>query len=167
MTTSLYTRESDKEPDSYEILRFYAASKLLPYSEHVAGKGSVYIKIGNLLIRLADHENTSVNHRNPDFNIMKRGLREEDLTKIAERLTYPMHCKPKAFAMHVGLTIPGLKKTLPPHCFERMVLHEHYFNTFTTLVRVNESLKQLGLLGFNQRSPVRQESESYEDYAGF
>ena len=53
-------RQDVDEDDIYERLREAAASHLLRYREHQAGKGSIYIRIGDdIKIRLADHENFS------------------------------------------------------------------------------------------------------------
>jgi len=69
--------------------------------------------------------------------------------------------------LHVGLTIPKLKKTLPENCFTKVLENEIYSNTYTTMVRVEEALNILTTKGINERVPVRQETYSFEDYAGF
>jgi hypothetical protein len=162
--TELYSFANN--PNIYEKLKYYAYSKLLTYKIHKAGKGSVYIYVGELKIRFADHENTSIHHDEPDFNIVRRGLTEEELKEIVEKLEYPELSKQKAFALHVRLTIPKLKKLLPADCFEQVILDEYYFNTYTTMIKVKESLAILESMGINDRLPVRQQTNSYEDYAG-
>lgn len=154
-------------PDSFEKLRYIAANKLQPYTEHSAGQGSYYIYIGNLKIRIADHENTSRRFPKPDINIINRRLSDEDVEYIAEKVTYPNNCKQKAFSLHVNKTIPYLKKTLPEDCFLKIVENPYYSNTYTTVIIINRALEYLEKLGVLDRRPVRQETYSFEDFAGY
>ena len=57
-STAVFSFRQDVDDDDiYERLREAAASHLLRYREHQAGKGSIYIRIGDdIKIRLADHE---------------------------------------------------------------------------------------------------------------
>lgn len=160
-----------REDDIYERLRHAAASKLLTWHEHSAGKGSLYITIGETLkLRFADHENTSSQHDEPDFNFVNRYPAEEDFEEIVNRIQYPRICKKTTFAMHVGLTAPKLKKLLPPdqhtECYEDVCENDYYYNTATQYVVVNAALAALRDQGIMDRIPVRQESLSEEDYSG-
>jgi len=164
------------EDDCYERLRFAAASKLCQWHEHQAGKGSNYIAIGDetvgdsLKLRFADHENTSERHDSPDFNFVDRDPTDEECAKIIESIHYPRLCKKTAFAKHVGLTVPKLRKMLPPdkypNCYEDVCENDYYSNTSTQYVSVAAALDVLQSLGVTERLPVRQESYSEEDYCG-
>jgi hypothetical protein len=152
----------------YERLRHAAANKLCTWHEHTAGHGSKYITIADSLsIRLADHENTSAFRPSPDFNIVNRHVSEEEFQQIVQRIDYPTLCKKTAFAMHVGLTVPKLKKLLRADCYEDVCENEAYLNTFTQYVRVAPALEALERAGITKRIPVRQERISAEDYAGW
>ena len=152
--------------DSYEKLRYIAASKLLPYKEHIAGKGSIYIFIEEIIIRIADHEEVSKNYEKPDFNIINRELNKKDIEIIDSRLRYPQHAKQRAFALHFGLTVPKLKKLLSEDCFENIVENPFYPNTETKMIVVAKAINVLNNLGYNETAAVRQESYSLEDYSG-
>ncbi len=80
--------------DSLERLRFAAASKLCLWHEHQAGGGSFYVTIDDsLILRFADHENTSTQHRAPDFNFVKRMPSSKEFQEIVCRIHYARLCK--------------------------------------------------------------------------
>lgn len=155
------------ENDLIEQLRFAAASKLCKFATHYAGGGSSYITIDeHLKIRFADHDNTSSQYRQPDFNFANEGLTAEDVAKIIGLIEYPDLCKITAFAMHVGLTVPKLKKLLTEDCYESVCENENYENTFTKFVKTATAFEVLNKAGVTDRIPVRQEGQSAEDYSG-
>lgn len=155
------------EPDTLERLRYAAACKLCVWHEHQAGGGSFYVTIGDLLkLRFADHENISANHTAPDFNFVNRTPTEQNLQEIVDEIHYAELCKKTAFAMHVGLTVPKLKKLLKPECLEDVCEDEDYPNTLTQYVVVATAFETLEAVGITERIPVRQELYSDEDYGG-
>ncbi len=93
-------------------------------------------------------------------------ITSEDVAEIIEMIGYPRLSKITAFAMHVGLTVPKLKKLLAEECYEDVCENEAYPNTFTTFVRVAPSLDLLEKAGVTDRIPVRQQRRSVEDYNG-
>lgn len=153
--------------DSYEELRFLAASKLLEYSEHTSASGSCYISIGDLIIRITDHQYTSSRHDMPDYNLVNKELSDEDVKEIERRLDFPEYSKQKAFSLFVNQTIHTLKKILPPYCYDKIIENEFYSNTYITVIKVKEALDFLAMQNINDRNPVRQETYSCEDYCGF
>jgi hypothetical protein len=154
--------------DWIERLRHAAACKLCVWHEHLAGGGSGYVTIDDsLTLRFADHENTSAQHDPPDFNFVRRQPNEEELQEIVSLIEYAELCKKTAFAMHVGLTVPKLKKLLTPECLEAVCEDEYYANTFTEYVKVATALETLEAAGIKERIPVRQEVYSHEDYCGY
>lgn len=155
--------------DFLERLRFAAAAKLCRWTEHSAGGGSTYITIGDSLkIRFADHERTSTRYQAPDFNFINRHPSEDEIQEIIRRIRYPSVCKKTAFAMHVGLTVPKLKKMLAATgCFEDVCENEAYPLTYTEYVTVDAALDVLDEIGITERIPIRQESCSVEDYCGW
>jgi hypothetical protein len=158
---------SGSKPDVFERLRHAAASKLCIWHEHGAGGGSSYVLVGQVLkLRFADHVNTSVQHSQPDFNIVNRSPTEEEVSSIIGRISYPKHCRQTAFALHTRLTVPKLKKLLPNACFEDVCENDFYPNTFTKFIVVASALSSLESQGFTERVPVRQEIYSLEDYKG-
>jgi hypothetical protein len=156
---------------AYDKLRFFAASKLCQFRYHEAGKGSRYIFIGDdddwIKIRFADHENTSSQHEEPDYNFVNDGPSEDDLREIEARVTYPFSCKKVAFAKHVGLSVPKLKKLLYPECYTEICENRDYPNTFTEVVQISEALNCLDSHGIKTRIPIMQETESMETYSGY
>ena len=154
------------EADMFERLRHAAASKLCVYIEHGAGGGSSYVTIGDIKLRFANHENTSSKYEEPDYNFVKEYPTEEELQCIIGDIGYPKVCKKTAFAMHVGLTIPKMKKLLSPACFEEVCEDEYYENTYTQYVVVAAALEILAAAGVTDRIPIRQESYSVEDFDG-
>jgi len=156
----------DGEKDSYEQLRYHAASKLVIYKGHRAGKGSYYIYIGDIKIRFSDHQETSEQYNEPDYNIVNRKLKQEEIEEIRTRLSYPEYCKQRAFSLHVNTTIPKLKKILSANCYEDRVENHNYPNTTTKFIVVEQALKELRELGISDRIPIRQEMYSNEDYSG-
>lgn len=163
-TTERYFSEGINDP--IEKLRFIAASRLQEFHYHRAGKGSTYIYIGDFKIRLANHENTSSKYTEPDINVVKRKLNHDDVKIVEEKIDFPDYCKQKVFSMYVGLTIPKLKKVLPETCYEKILENEYYCNTYTNVIKVKPALEYLESQNLIERTPVRQETESYEDYAG-
>src|SRR5437667_7602871 len=156
-----------RETDIFERLRYAAACKLCMWHEHQAGGGSSYVTIGgSLKLRFADHENTSAQYKEPDFNFVNRTPTEQELQEIVDRIQYPRLCKKTAFAMHVGLTVPRLKKLLKLECFEDVCENEAYPNTFTEYVVVATAFETLETVGITERIPVWQELYSVEDYSG-
>jgi hypothetical protein len=155
------------EKDIYEQLRYFAASKLNVYAEHQAGKGSYYITIGDLKVRFSNHENTSKSYENPDINVVNRNITYDEIEEIKQRIHYPSFSKQRVFGMHVGLTIPKLKKILPNDCFREIAENPMYPNTFTTFIVVDKSLSFLEEIGIVNRIPIRQETYSIEDFDGY
>lgn len=154
--------------DLFERLRFAAAARLCRWTEHAAGGGSTYIFVGDSLkIRFADHENTSTRYQAPDFNFVNRHPNEDELQDIIRRIAYPSVCRKTAFAMHVGLTVPKLKKLLAAQwCFEDVCENDAYPFTYTEYVSVDAAFDVLDEAGVTERIPIRQESFSVEDYSG-
>ena len=150
--------------DPIEKLRFIAATRLQEFNYHKAGKESTYLYIGDFTIRIANHEITSPKYSEPDINVVKRKLNYDDVKFIEERLDFPDYCKQKVFSMYVGLTIPKLKKVLPETCYERILTNEYYFNTYPNVIKVKMALEYLESQNLVERSPVRQETISYEHY---
>jgi hypothetical protein len=149
-------------------LRRIAASKLATFHSHEAGKGSHYVTLGDSVkVRFADHENTSTFHERPDYNCVRRKLTPEEIAEIKERVLHPVLCKKAAFAKHVGMTVPALKKLLDASCYEDVCENPEYPNTFTQYVRVTEALKCVDAAGITTRVPVAQERWTVEDYAGW
>ncbi|HLG15398.1 MAG TPA: hypothetical protein VJH03_12980 [Blastocatellia bacterium] len=156
-----------KGRETLERLRYAAACKLCMWHEHQAGGGSCYVTIGgSLKLRFADHENTSAQYGEPDFNFVKRTPTEQELQEIVARIQYARLCKKTAFAMHVDLTVPKLKKLLKPECFEGVCENQAYPTTFTEYVVVATAFETLETVGITERIPVRQELYSMEDYSG-
>ena len=160
------------EPETTcDKLRFIAASKLCQFRYHSAGKGSQYIFIGDdddwIKIRFADHENTSSQHEEPDYNFVNDNPSDDDLREIEARVTYPFSCKKVAFAKHVGLSVPKLKKLLHPECYTEICENRDYPNTYTEVVRIAEALTCLDSHGIQNRIPIMQETESEETYSGY
>jgi hypothetical protein len=112
--------EPVEESDVYDRIRHAAALKLCQYSEQGAGGGSSYIEVGDIKIRFANHENTSWQHDQPDYNCINRHLTDAEADEIVNRLRYPKLAKKTAFAMHVGLTCP---KLLIRPCWNATPLH--------------------------------------------
>jgi hypothetical protein len=152
--------------DPIEKLRFIAANRLQEFHYHRAGKGSTYIYIGGFKILMSDHENTSSKYSEPDINVVKRKLNHDDVKIVEEKIDFPDYCKQKVFSMYVGLTIPKLKKLLPETCYEKILENEYYCNTYTNVIKVKPALEYLESQNLVERTPIRQETESYEDYAG-
>lgn len=164
----VFAWEKGRETDIYERLRHAAACKLCSWHEHSAGGGSRYVTIGDSLkLRFADHDATSARHTTPDFSFVNRLPTEEEFQEIVSRIDYPRLCKKTPFAMHVGLTVPKLKKLLTPECFEDVCENTDYPNTFTQYVLVATALVALEGAGITDRIPVRQQLYSDEDYNGF
>lgn len=158
----------EQESDTFEPLRCAAACKLCMWHEHHAGGGSIYVTIGDSLkLRFADHENTSRQYGQPDFNFVNRIPTEQEIREIVSQIRYPSLCKKTAFAMHVGLTVPKLKKLLTPECLEDVCENEEYPNTYTEYVVVATALEKLEAAGVKERIPVQQELVTMEDYCGF
>lgn len=157
---------SHEKSDPYEKLRECAANKLITYKEHQAGKGSCYITLNDIKIRIADHENTSKRFSIPQYNIVKREISMQEVQEIDAKLNYPIWCKQKIFALHVNCTVPMLKKNLPEDFYEDIIESEFYPNTYTKVIKVKKALNYLSKLGFNDRIPVRQEIYSNENYYG-
>jgi len=156
-----------QETDFIERLRFAAARKLCVWREHRAGGGSFYLTIDkSLKLRFADHENTSAQYSEPDFNFVDRTPTEQEILEIEARIQYARLCKKTAFATHVGLTVPKLKKLLTTECFEDLCENEAYPNTLTQYVVVASAFARLDAAGITERIPVRQELYSLEDYSG-
>jgi hypothetical protein len=133
----------------------------------MAGQGSCYIYLGEVKIRIADHINTSNQYGEPDFNIVDRQLSDTDVEIISQQIDYPKNCKQKAFSLHVNKTIQFLKKILPEKCYDNIVENDLYPNTYTKVIKVKEALAHLQKEGIFDRFPVRQETYSYEDFAGY
>ena len=158
---------SNYEPSVFEQLQYAAACKLCVWHEHESGSGSAYITIGDRLkLRFADHKKTSAQYDQPDFNFVDREPTEQEVKIIIEKIQYARLCKKTAFAMHVGLTVPKLKKLLTPSCYELVCENEAYPNTLTEYVIVAAALELLETAGENNRIPVRQELYTLEDYYG-
>ena len=156
-----------RETDPFERLRYAAACKLCMWHEYQAGGGSSYVTIdGSLTLRFADHENTSAQYSEPDFNFVNRTPTEKELQEIVDRIQYAKLCKMTAFAMHVRLTVPKLKKLLKPECFQGVCENEAYPNTITEYVMVATAFEMLETVGIKEHIPVRQELYSVEDYSG-
>lgn len=165
---------TEPKSDPWERLRLAAASKLCVWHEHLAGGGSHYITIGELgaydkgflKLRFADHANTSWQHGPPDFNFVNRHPTDQEVIKIGDQIQYPRLCKKTAFAMHVGLTVPKLKKLLTPDCYDDLCENEAYPNTYTQYVVIATALNAVEAAGVTERIPIRQELYSMEDYNG-
>jgi hypothetical protein len=160
--------ESERGEERHLEFRALAASKLNTFSCHVAGGGSEYVDIGGVKIRWADHENTSAFHMGPDFNLTTGAeLTPAELAEIAAGIQYPRLCKKTAFAMHLGLTVPKLKKLLPSFCYENVCEGPlNYPNTFVQYVIARAAFAELDKLGIVARVPVMQERWTEEDYSG-
>lgn len=160
----------DPEPDEVSIdLRRIAASKLNTFAYHIAGGGSEYAYLSGakeIKIRFADHWNTSSRYLGPDINVVGREMTSEELALVEALVDYPETCKKTAFAMHCGLTVPKLKKLLPPVCYTLVCENPQYPNTYTQYVVVSEALKVLERLGIIDRIQVAQERWTEEDYCG-
>jgi hypothetical protein len=172
----LYEWPEPEPKDVLEQLRFAAACKLCKWQEHTAGGGSFYITVGGgleeddfgLKLRFGDHENTSAQHDEPNFNFVGSNIDSQSVKKIIKMIAYPRLSKITAFAMHVGLTVPKLKKLLTEECYESICENEFaYPNTFTRFVIVAPALDLLEKAGVTSRFAVRQEGVSMEDYAGW
>jgi len=156
-----------KENERHIELRRIAATKLQNFTCHVAGHGSEYAFIGDVKIRFADHETTSKFHEGPDYNIVKGHLTTEQITEIERGIEYPRIARKLAFAKHVGLTVPKLKKLLTTDCYEDVCLDPmNYPNTMTQFVVVKKAFAVLKAAGITSRIPVAQERWTAEDYAG-
>ena len=147
-------------------LRAAAAAKLNKFTRHVAGGGSEYVYVEDEKLRFANHENTSRFYDAPDHNVVGRDLDEAELSAIIERIKYPRLCKKTAFAMHLGLTVPKLKKLLTPECYESVCENPYYENTFTEYIVVEKALAEAEKHGITARIPVAQERWTEEDYCG-
>lgn len=154
----------DEDEIQIETLRFWAASYLNVFQEHFAASNSGYVFIEDLVIRFSDHSKLSKDYPKPDFNAVNRYLTKKEMDKIKKMIKYPEHCLQRAFSWHVGLTVPKLKKILPPECYERVVLNPMYPNTETTFIRVESALSFLESKSYTDRFPVRQEVFSHETY---
>ena len=156
------------DPDddlAYPELRRIAASKLQPFRYHQSGGGSEYVYIGDTKIRFADHKNTSRKHTDPDLNIVDSDeLTGEQLREIEKATYYPELCQKTAFAKHVGLTVPKLKKLLTSQCYKSVCLDPEYPNTYTELVIVRVALERVRADGIMAAIPIAQERWSDEDY---
>jgi hypothetical protein len=152
--------------EAHPSLRLIAAEKLQLFTRHMAGGGSEYVYIGeNMKIRFADHANVSSKHDIPDYNCVNRELTDEELTKVRTTTSYPELVKKTALAVHVGCTVPTLKKILTPECYESIVVDPfNYPNTRYEFVRVEAALGRLTAAGLTKRIPVAQETWSEEDY---
>ncbi len=163
----VYQWKEDREPDIFERLRYAAACKLCSWHEHRAGGGSCYITVAeSLKLRFSNHENTSAQYREPDFNFVNRDPTEHELREIIKRIQYPRLCKKAAFAIHIGLTVPKLTKLLNPGCYEDVYENLEYPYTLTKYVVVATALETVDAAGVSERIPVRQERCSEEDYSG-
>ncbi len=158
----VYVSPPAEEQDFLERLRFAAAQKICCWEEHIAGSGSRYITIdSSIKLRFADHENTSMMRSRPDFNFVNRLPTEDEFLEIESRLSYSKLCKKTAFAMHVGLTVPKLKKLLTPECYQT-VCTDGVRGHYTEFVVVDSAFEKLECYGVHSRIPVRQESDSVE-----
>jgi hypothetical protein len=160
--------ESEITGQRFAALRKLAAEHLQRFFFHHAGGGSEYIEIGDLKIRFADHENTSRWRDAPDVNIVGQDdLPEEQMRNVQRSVEYPELVKKSVLALHVGLSVPKLKKLLTPDCYESVVVDpENYPNTEYEFVRLRPALDQLAAAGIETRLPVAQETWSEEDYSG-
>jgi hypothetical protein len=164
----IFSWKSEKsKAEPFERLRFIAATKLCVWHEHEAGGGSRYIIVGDsLTLRFADHENISNKFSQPDFNFVNRYPTAEEFEDISGLIYYPDYVKKTAFAMHVGLTVPKLKKILTADCYVEERENEAFPNTYTEFVSIDDAFEPLLLAGIELRIPIRQEIYSLEDYCG-
>jgi hypothetical protein len=94
-------------------------------------------------------------------------LPEEQMRNVQRSVEYPELVKKSVLALHVGLSVPKLKKLLTPDCYESVVVDpENYPNTEYEFVRLRPALDQLAAAGIETRLPVAQETWSEEDYSG-
>ena len=157
----VYVSPPAEEQDFLERLRFAAAQKICCWEEHIAGSRLRYITIdSSIKLRFADHENTSMIRSRPDFNFVNRLPTEDEFLEIESRLSYSKLCKKTAFAMHVGLTVPKLKKLLTPECYQTKCTDIR--EPLKELVVVSSAFEKLEYYGVHSRIPVRQESDSVE-----
>src|SRR5439155_25104043 len=131
-------RDESHAGERHVVLRWAAAMKLNRFTCHVAGGGSEYVYIEDLKIRFAGHENTTCQYEVPDVNVVgRRSLTAEEHEHIVACIRYPKLCRKTAFAKHVGLTVPKLKKFLTAACYEDVCENPlQYPNTMTQYVRV-------------------------------
>lgn len=159
--------DPDQEITCLERLRHAAACKLCTWHQHEAGGGSYYITIGgSLVLRFADHENISRQHSYPDYNFVNEDPTDEVCDRIVQRIDYPELCKKTAFASHVGLTVPRLKRLLTPECYRDVCENEDYPKTLTQHVVIATAFQKLAEVGITERIPVSQELHTFEDYCG-
>lgn len=164
----LYERKHEQESDILEPLRYAAACKLCTWHEHAAGGGSQYITIGkSLVLRFADHENVSREHSYPDHNFVNEVPTAEDIAMIVQQIVYPELCRKTSFALHVGLTVPRLKRLLTPECFRDVCENDRYPNTSTQQIVCAIAFQVLVDAGVTARIPVSQELQTFEDYCGY
>lgn len=157
-----------QETNFFDRLRYASARKLCIWNQHRAGGGSLYVTIGeSLKLRFADHENTSAYHCAPDYNFVNRDPTEQELIEIEARIQHARLCKKTAFAKHVGLTVPKMKKLLTPDAYEKVCENQAYRNTYTEFVVVAIAYARLELAGITDRLPVPQEFYGSEDYSGY
>lgn len=162
---------SPAQPTPLSRVRELAAHKLQPFHRHFAGGGSEYWTVDGIKIRFADHENQSSWHRTASYSFSDYGdITDEVIKELAKKIDYPETCKKTAFAMHVGLTVPKLKKILDAadeECYDEICENDEYPNTLTEVVLVAEALAALDAAGITVRHPIEQFSVSDEDYCGF
>ncbi len=162
----VFERKQGQEPDIFDRLRYAAACKLCLWHEHQAGGGSIYISIGTLVLRFADHERLSTKHDYPDYNFVNDTPTEAEIEMIVQEIDYPELCRKTALALHVGLTVPRLTRLLTPECFKDVCEDENYPNTYTQQVVLATAFLKLAEAGITERIAVSQEIRTYEDYCG-
>lgn len=171
--TELFVDQNESMYRYYE-LRKLAARTLNPVTVHRAGGGSEYVYIGDdllrgpvITVRFADHENISFQRDTPDYNCVNRELTREELTEIENDLRYPDLAMKVAFAKHVGLSVPKLKKMLDHTCLENVCPDPfNYPNTLKELVVTGPAIQKIADSGITTRLPVKQERWQEEDYSG-
>jgi hypothetical protein len=162
----VYKGPFGREREPMDQLRYAAASKLNRFHTHSAGGGSFYVTIDDFKLRFSNHANTSSMHEEPDLNIVDRELTDQDVARVIEQIKYPDVVKITALAMHVGLTVPKLKKLLTDSCYTEVCENPEYPNTFTRYVYTAKALNLVTKHGITERIPIKQESASEEDHAG-
>jgi len=161
---TVFEGELDSEAGVFERLKYAAACKLCTYEEHEAATGSVYVTIDNSLqLRFADHEAPRSKLSVSDFvvyDFVNRDPTEEELQDILDLIDYPHTCKKTILAMHVGLTVPRLKKLLTPHCYNVVNEVGNFYGRTrqVEVVAVREALDLLQQAGIRERKPIRQET---------